>query len=210
VVAVKPFTRHSGTAVPLDRANVDTDQIIPKEHCVRVERSGFGPYLFAHWRRESGFVMDLPRYRGASILVAGANFGCGSSREHAVWAIEDAGFRVVIAPSFGDIFATNCHKVGVLPVVLDASEVRHLSRRVSAEPGTCITVDLENRVVEADRERWEFAIDPFVAECLRNGWDDIAMTLRHEADITAFETGSAAAHRAELRDAEKEAHLGRG
>ena len=209
---MKPFTRHRGRAVPLDRANVDTDQIIPKEHCVRVERSGFGPYLFAHWRSEPGFVLDQPRHRGASILVAGDNFGCGSSREHAVWAIEDAGFRVVIAPSFGDIFATNCYKVGVLPIVLDTAEVRRLMRMVSAVPGTYVTVDLVTRVVEADSVGWEFAIDPFVAECLRNGWDDIAMTLRHEADITAFErgAGSVVAYRVGLRDAEKEAHDGRG
>ncbi|TMC06081.1 MAG: 3-isopropylmalate dehydratase small subunit [Chloroflexi bacterium] len=180
-----PFTRHTGRAVPLDRANVDTDQIIPKEFCVRVERSGFGRFLFAHWRREPGFVLDLPQHRGASILVAGDNFGCGSSREHAVWTIQDAGFRAVIAPSFGDIFRNNCHKTGVLPVVLPAAEA--LMRTVAGVPATEVTVDLERQVVEVPDGRWHFEIDAFVKDCLLNGWDDIGLTLRDERAIADYE-----------------------
>src|SRR5262245_38842824 len=146
---MEPISVIRGTALPLDRSDVDTDQIIPAEYLKRIERSGFGPFLFAEWRKDPDFVLNDPRYVGASILLAGANFGCGSSREHAPWAIEDAGFRVVIAPSFADIFRNNCTKIGLLPVELRGESVRALMDAVLDDPATGIEVDLERLVVRA-------------------------------------------------------------
>src|SRR5205809_2157834 len=144
---MQPCTTHTGTVLPLDRSDVDTDQIIPAEYLKRIERTGFGPFLFAEWRKDPGFVLNRPEHAGASILLAGANFGSGSSREHAVWALEDAGFRAVIAPSLADIFRTNCTKVGLVPVQLPADTVRTLMDAVVVDPSVRITVDLEARTV---------------------------------------------------------------
>jgi 3-isopropylmalate/(R)-2-methylmalate dehydratase small subunit len=184
---MEPFRRVRGRMAPLDRANVDTDQIIPKQFLKRIERSGFGPFLFYEWAKDPGFVLNRPEYRGAAILVAGPNFGCGSSREHAAWSIQDAGFRVVIAPSFGDIFHTNALKIGLLPVRLSEASVRRLLQLATEDPSLEATVDLEAQTVVAASFREGFEIDPFARECLLNGWDDIALTLRHEAAIAAFE-----------------------
>ncbi len=185
---MRPFRRHRGRMAPLDRANVDTDQIIPKQFLKRIERSGFGPFLFHDWRRqEKDFVLDRPEYRGASILVAGPNFGCGSSREHAAWALEDAGFRAVIAPSFADIFHSNCLKIGLLPVQLPDHSVRRLMDLAVEEPAAEVAIDLETLTVEAGDLRDLFQLDDFARECLLNGWDAVALTTRHEADIAAYE-----------------------
>src|SRR4026207_2503430 len=144
------FNQHAGLVAPLDRANVDTDQIIPKQFLKRIERTGFGEFLFYDWRSNPSFVLNQPRYKGASILVAGKNFGCGSSREHAVWALEDFGFRAVIAPSFADIFANNCEKKGVLTVVLTEKEVEEIVRRTNELPNYQLTLDLEQCKVQDD------------------------------------------------------------
>jgi 3-isopropylmalate/(R)-2-methylmalate dehydratase small subunit len=184
---MRAFTRHEGRMVPLDRADVDTDQIFPKQYGKRITRE-LGPYLFRDWRdSDPDFPLDRPQYQGASVLVAGENFGCGSSREHAVWAVDDAGFRVVVAPSFGDIFRNNCYKSGILPVILPEADVRHLVEQATASPETLVTVDLETRSLRCGDWEREFPIDDFVRTCLLNGWDDIGLTLRHEADIAAFE-----------------------
>jgi 3-isopropylmalate/(R)-2-methylmalate dehydratase small subunit len=189
-----PFRNHTGLVAALDRANVDTDQIIPKQFLKRIERTGFGESLFYDWRyRPDGelnedFPLNEPRYRGASILVAGKNFGCGSSREHAPWALADFGFRAVVAPSFADIFANNCQKNGLLPVILNETEVAELIRRAHEIEGYQLTVDLERRVVsDADGFVAAFAIDDFQRHCLLEGLDDIDLTLQHAADITAYE-----------------------
>ena len=184
---MEPFTTHSGTVLPLDRADVDTDQIIPAEYLKRVERTGFGEFLFDSWRRDPAFVMNDPRYRGASILLAGANFGCGSSREHAVWALEDAGFRAIVAPSFADIFRNNCTKVGLLPAALQEEIIRSLFDAVLEDPSTPITVDLERKVVSAPGIEAAFAIDDFTRRRLLEGLDDIGLTLRHTTEIRAYE-----------------------
>ena len=160
-VTVEPIAVIDGTAVPLDRSDVDTDQIIPAQYLKRIERSGFGPFLFDEWRKDPGFVLNDPRYEGASILIAGANFGSGSSREHAPWALEDYGFRAVIAPSFADIFRNNCFKVGMLPVELRAESVRALMDAVLDDPTTRIVVDLPERVVRAPGLDESFDIDEF-------------------------------------------------
>jgi 3-isopropylmalate/(R)-2-methylmalate dehydratase small subunit len=175
---VEPFRQVSGIIAPLDRASVDTDQIIPKQFLKRIERSGYGPFLF---------VLDRPEYRGATVLVTGANFGCGSSREHATWALLDAGFRVVVAPSFADIFLSNCLRVGLLPVVLPEADVRLLVELAQERPGARITVDLHTQSLEAPGIHLTFAIDPFWRDCLLNGWDEIALTMKHEALITRYE-----------------------
>jgi 3-isopropylmalate/(R)-2-methylmalate dehydratase small subunit len=188
---VRAFTAHSGRVLPIDRDNVDTDQIIPKQFLKRIERSGFGPFLFYDWRRDPGFPLDKPEYAGASILVGGANFGCGSSREHAPWAIEDAGFRAVIAPSFADIFRNNCAKTGLLAVQLTEGQVRQLLSMAEEDPTIEVTVDLRAQRVSAPGFEARFEIDPFVKESLLNGWDDVALTLRHEDAITRFETAAA-------------------
>jgi len=183
------FQRHQGRMVPLDRANVDTDQIIPKQFLKRIERAGFGPFLFYDWRRnDPEFILDQPEYQGASVLLAGPNFGCGSSREHAPWSIQDAGFRVVIAPSFADIFRNNCLKIGLLPVELLEPSVRRLMDVALEDPTAVVTVDLESQTVEAAEYSEPFEIDPFAKECLLNGWDDVALTLRHQDAIAAFES----------------------
>jgi 3-isopropylmalate/(R)-2-methylmalate dehydratase small subunit len=181
--------------VPLDRINVDTDQIIPKQFLKRIERTGFGQFLFYDWRfaadgkKNSGFVLDEPRYEGASILVAGKNFGCGSSREHAVWALADFGFRAVISSSFADIFANNSTKNGFLTVRLSESEVAELMRRASEVNNYQLTIDLEQCEVRDDQGfRAKFPVDEFVRHCLLNGLDDIGLTLQHEAEIAAYES----------------------
>jgi 3-isopropylmalate/(R)-2-methylmalate dehydratase small subunit len=185
---MEPFTRVTGVLAPLDRANVDTDQIIPKQFLKRIERSGYGPFLFYDWRREGGFILDKPDYRGAQVMVTGANFGCGSSREHAAWSLLDAGFRVVIAPTFGDIFKSNSFRSGLLPVELPEAQVVELIRLATEEPGMEVTVDLAVQRIDAGGFETSFAIDPFYRECLLNGWDEIALTLRQEADIARYET----------------------
>ena len=188
---MKAFTRHTGRVLPLDRADVDTDQIIPAEYLKRVERSGFGPFLFDSWRTDPGFVLNRPEHAGASILVTGPNFGSGSSREHAVWALEDHGFRAIVAPSFADIFRNNCTKVGLLPVVLPTGRVRDLLDAVATDPTLEITVDLETqRVVGAGIDE-PFEIDAFTRWRLLEGLDDIGLTLRHETAITAYEAARA-------------------
>jgi len=184
---MQPFTTHIGKAVPLDRADVDTDQIIPAEYLKRIERTGFGPFLFDSWRSDPDFVLNRPGYAGATILLAGLNFGSGSSREHAVWALEDHGFRVVISPSFADIFRNNCTKVGLLPVELPADTVRRLMDLVLDDPATEITVDLDSKRVSAPGLEATFEIDDFTRWCLLEGLDDIGLTLRHEDAIGTFE-----------------------
>jgi 3-isopropylmalate/(R)-2-methylmalate dehydratase small subunit len=185
---MEPFTRVTGVLAPLDRENVDTDQIIPKQFLKRIERSGYGPFLFYDWRRAGGFVLERPEYQGASVLVTRANFGCGSSREHAAWSLLDAGFRVVIAPSFADIFKSNSFRSGLLPVDLPEPAVRQLIELAMQEPGMEITVDLDQQRVAAAGFEATFVIDPFFRECLLNGWDEVALTLREEAAIARFES----------------------
>jgi 3-isopropylmalate/(R)-2-methylmalate dehydratase small subunit len=192
---MNPFRVHKGRVVPLDRINVDTDQIIPKQFLKRIERTGFGQFLFYDWRfaadgkKNSGFVLDEPRYEGASVLVAGKNFGCGSSREHAVWALADFGFRAVISSSFADIFANNSTKNGFLTVRLSESEVAELMRRASEVNNYQLTIDLEQCEVRDDQGfRAKFPVDEFVRHCLLNGLDDIGLTLQHEAEIVAYES----------------------
>jgi 3-isopropylmalate/(R)-2-methylmalate dehydratase small subunit len=192
---MKPFRTHRGLVAPLDRINVDTDQIIPKQFLKRIERTGFGQFLFYDWRfaadgKKSGdFILDEPRYAGASILVAGKNFGCGSSREHAVWALADFGFRAVISSSFADIFANNSTKNGFLTVLLREYEVGELMRRAREVNDYQLTIDLEQCEVRDDQGfRAKFPIDDFVRHCLLNGLDDIGLTLQHEAEIASYET----------------------
>ncbi|HXY02587.1 MAG TPA: 3-isopropylmalate dehydratase small subunit [Terriglobales bacterium] len=190
---MQPFRVHKGRVAPLYRANIDTDQIIPKQFLKRIERTGFGEFLFYDWRSRNGvrdpsFVLNQPRYAGSSILVAGKNFGCGSSREHAVWAIADYGFRAVIAPSFADIFANNCVKNGVLTVVLAEEEVSEIARRAAELPSYQLTVDLDQCTVHDQQALFaEFAVDEFSRQCLLQGLDDIGLTLQHEAEIAAYE-----------------------
>ncbi|HEV2451733.1 MAG TPA: 3-isopropylmalate dehydratase small subunit [Streptosporangiaceae bacterium] len=186
---MEPFVSHTGRAVPLRRCNVDTDQIIPAEYLKSVRRTGFGDALFATWREDPGFVLNQPAYFGATILLAGTDFGIGSSREHAVWALADYGFRVVIAPRFGDIFRGNATKAGLLPVRLDDRTVSALQDAVEADPNTEITVDLAGREVRsaARPDGDSFEIDDYTRWRLMEGLDDIGLTLRHVSDITAFE-----------------------
>ena len=186
---MEPFTRVTGVLAPLDRANVDTDQIIPKQFLKRIERSGYGPFLFYDWRRDGTFILDRPEYARAAVLVSGANFGCGSSREHAPWSLLDAGFRAVIAPSFGDIFKNNSFRCGLLPVELIEVQVADLIRLATEEPGIEVTVDLEARHVRASGFEASFKIDEFYRESLLNGWDEIALTLLRDAEIASFEAG---------------------
>lgn len=176
-----------GRMAPLDRANVDTDQIMPKQFLKRIERSGYGPFIFYDWRQAGGFVLDEPAYQGASVLVTGPNFGCGSSREHAAWGIQDAGFRAVIATSFADIFRSNCVKIGLLPLELEESAVRSLMTLATSAPGTELTIDLPTQTVSADGVQLRFDFDPFWKECLLNGWDEVGLTLRQEPAIAAYE-----------------------
>lgn len=198
------FVVHEGLVAPLDRANVDTDAIIPKQFLKSIRRTGFGPNLFDEWRYldhgEPGkdnstrplnpdFVLNQPRYQGASILLARKNFGCGSSREHAPWALQQYGFRAIVAPSFADIFFNNCYKSGLLPIVLSEAQVDQLFNEVKAFAGFRLVVDLENQVLRTPDGRigFEFAIDEFRKYCLLNGLDDIGLTLRHADEIRAFE-----------------------
>ena len=188
-----PFVTHTGRAVPLRRSNVDTDQIIPAVYLKRVTREGFGDGLFAAWREDPSFVLNQPRYAGATILVAGPDFGTGSSREHAVWALLDYGFRAVIAPRFGDIFRTNATKAGLLPVVLPEKTVALIQDAAEAEPPAEVTVDLAGREVRvaggglAGPLAEPFEIDDYTRWRLMEGLDDVGLTLRHEAAIAAFE-----------------------
>jgi 3-isopropylmalate/(R)-2-methylmalate dehydratase small subunit len=186
-VTVEPVTRIEGTALPLDRADVDTDQIIPAQYLKRVDRTGFGPYLFDEWRKDAAFVFNDARFAGSSILLAGPNFGCGSSREHAPWAIEDYGFRAVIAPSFGDIFRNNSLKIGLLPIELPQESVRALMDAVFDDATTRIVVDLDRRTVSAPGVAETFAIDDFTRWRLMEGLDEIGLTLRHDDDIARYE-----------------------
>ena len=189
------FETFKGLVAPLFQANIDTDQIIPKQFLTRIERTGYGAFLFNDWRLNSdgspkpNFVLNDQRYAGASILVAGANFGCGSSREHAPWSLLDYGFRVVIAPSFGDIFFNNSLKNGLLPVRLDEKIVNRLVEDTQTIDGYSLTIDLENKTVaDASGVIATFEIDEFRRYCLLNGLDDIGLTLQHEEKITAFES----------------------
>ena len=185
---MRAVRRVSGRAMPLDRADVDTDQIIPAHWLRRVERTGYGAGLFEAWRRDPAFVMNDPRYSGATILVAGANFGSGSSREHAVWALEEAGFRAVIAPRLADIFRSNCLKSGLVPVELDADAVTTLLRLVEGDPAAEVIVDVEARTVEAPGVRATFALEDHARTRLLEGLDDIAVTLAHADEISKYET----------------------
>ena len=184
---MEPTRRVEGTAVPLDRSDVDTDQIVPAQFLKRTERTGFGPFLFHEWKKDPAFVMNDERYEGATILIAGANFGSGSSREHAPWALEDHGFRAVIAPSFADIFRNNCCKIGLLPVELPQESVRALMDAVLDDPTTRIVVDLEALTVTAPSVQEAFAFDDFRRWCLLEGYDDIDLSLRHADEITSYE-----------------------
>jgi 3-isopropylmalate/(R)-2-methylmalate dehydratase small subunit len=184
---MEPVTRIEGTAVPLDRADVDTDQIIPAQYLKRVERTGFGPFLFDEWRKDPDFVLNDERYAGASILIAGANFGSGSSREHAPWALEDYGFRAVIAPTFADIFRNNSLKVGLLPVELRDESVRALMDAVLDDATTRIEIDLDALTVRAPGIDEVFDMEPFTRWRLMEGLDDIGLTMRHTDAIDAFE-----------------------
>ncbi len=193
---MKAFTRLTGLVLPLDRSNVDTDQIIPKQFLKRIERTGFGQFLFFDWRfLDDGspnpeFVLNRPEYRGATILLARRNFGCGSSREHAPWALEDFGFRVVIAPSFADIFYNNCFKNGMLPLPLDEAAVDDLFARANRHAGYRLTVDLEaQRLSDACGLALPFTVDAFRRHCLLDGLDDIGLTLGHADQIAAYEQG---------------------
>ena len=191
---MQPFRIHKGKVAPLDRANIDTDQIIPKQFLKRIERTGFGEFLFYDWRRgkdgsqDPSFSLNQPRYTGASVLATGKNFGCGSSREHAVWALEDFGFRTVIAPSFADIFANNCVKNGILTVVLSEEQVAEIVHRAANLPDYQLTIDLERCKVEDEHGfSATFQIDDFTRHCLLEGLDDIGLTLQHQSEISAYE-----------------------
>jgi len=191
---MQPFTTHTGLVAPMDRADVDTDQIIPKQFLKRIERTGFGQYAFFDWRyRDDGsanpeFELNRPEYAGASVLIARRNFGCGSSREHAPWALGDYGFRVIIAPSFADIFFNNCFKNGMLPIPLDEQQVDDLFQRVAGHPGYRLTVDLENQTITDEHGlKLTFEVDPFRRRCLLEGLDDIGMALEYEPKIAAYE-----------------------
>ncbi len=192
---MEPFTKLTTIAAPLPRVNVDTDQIIPKQFLKRIERTGFGEFAFFDWRYlpdgspNPAFELNRPGYEGAGILVTGRNFGCGSSREHAPWALLEYGFRAIIAPSFADIFYNNCIQNGMLPIVLPDDRVEELLEKALAEPGYRLTVDLEEQAVyDTAGFRAPFEIDPFVRERLLNGLDDISLTLQHDEDIAAFES----------------------
>ena len=191
---MQAFNKHTGLVAPLDRANVDTDQIIPKQFLKRIERTGFGEFLFYDWRYlpdgqpNPSFVLNQPRYHDASILVADKNFGCGSSREHAPWALGEFGFRVIIAPSFADIFANNCFKNGMLPITLAAAEVAQIMDRAQRHEGYALSVDLETQTVSDENDlSISFVVGEFQRYCLLEGLDDIGLTLRHEDAIKAYE-----------------------
>jgi 3-isopropylmalate/(R)-2-methylmalate dehydratase small subunit len=184
---MEKFTVHTGTAVPLRRSNVDTDQIIPGEYLKRITRHGYEDALFAEWRSEPDFVLNQPQHDGATILVAGPEFGTGSSREHAVWALQDYGFKVVLSSRFADIFRGNSGKVGLLTAVIDQSAIEDLWAAIDADPTVAVTVDLNERTVAWNGTTAPFEVDDYVRWRLLEGLDDIGITLRHEADISAFE-----------------------
>ena len=191
---MQPFKKHTGLVAPMDRVNVDTDQMVPKQFLKWCTRDGFGRVLFYDWRYLPGekpnpeFVLNYPRYKGASVLIARDNFGCGSSREHAPWALLDYGFRVILAPSYADIFYNNCFQNGILPATLKSEELDELFKRTEQNEGYRLTVDLEQQTVTEDKGlRYTFEIDPFRKDCLLKGLDNIGLTLVHEADISAFE-----------------------
>ncbi|MCL4691982.1 MAG: 3-isopropylmalate dehydratase small subunit [Candidatus Hydrogenedentes bacterium] len=191
---MKPFTTLTGIVAPLEALNVDTDQIIPKQFLKRIERTGYEDFLFFDWRfkpdgsPDPDFEMNAPRYLGASILLTKDNFGCGSSREHAPWALENYGFRCILAPSYADIFFNNCFNNGMLPIVLPANVIEQLFQEVRNQEGYSLTVDLPAQTItKPDGSTIAFEVDPFKKECLLNGWDQIGLTLRHEDKITAFE-----------------------
>ncbi|HEX5445094.1 MAG TPA: 3-isopropylmalate dehydratase small subunit [Pirellulales bacterium] len=191
---MKPFTQHTGLVAAMDRANVDTDQIIPKQFLKRIERTGFGQFLFFDWRQlpdgspDPQFELNRPESRGATILLARRNFGCGSSREHAPWALEDFGFRAIIAPSFADIFYNNCFKNGLLPIRLDEAQVDDLFRRAAKHTGYRLTIDLESQTIRDEHGlNLSFDVEPFRKHCLLNGLDDIGLTLAHADKIAAYE-----------------------
>lgn len=188
-----PIRQHEGLVYPINRSNIDTDQIIPKQFLKRIERQGFGQFLFYNWRFDENeqprtdFSLNENRYQGATIMVAGENFGCGSSREHAPWALQDYGFLVIIAPSFADIFYSNCSKNGILPVRLEEKEVQELMQKAE-KPGYRLTADLEHqKVYDNDGFEASFEITSYMREMLLNGWDEISVTLTHEDKITQFE-----------------------
>jgi 3-isopropylmalate/(R)-2-methylmalate dehydratase small subunit len=187
---MKPVTIISGRAVPLDRSDVDTDQIIPSDWLKRVERTGFGAGLFAQWRDDRGFVLNQPEFVGATILVAGHNFGTGSSREHAVWALLDYGFEAVVSSQFADIFRNNCTKQGLVPVQVSPEADRTLLEAITADPTLELTVDVARGTIEAPAIGFEttFPLDEFTRDRLVNGWDDIGLSLRHEAEIGDYES----------------------
>ncbi len=174
---------------PLDRADVDTDQIIPKQFLKRIERTGYGPFLFFDWRAGGDFVLDKAEYTGASVLVTGANFGCGSSREHAPWALRDFGFKAIVSPSFADIFLANCYKTGLLAVTLPDRQVRHLIDLASEDPTVKVTVDLEKQEVRGEGFAYPFEIDAFARDCLLHGLDEIGLVEQHTPEIATFEAG---------------------
>ncbi len=186
---MEPIETIRAQAMPLNRADVDTDQIIPAKYLKLVERSGFGKYLFDSWRKDESFVLNDPAYSNAHVMIAGPNFGCGSSREHAPWALEDYGFKAVIAPSFADIFRNNCAKIGLLLITLQPDEVDILMQAAEQKPESVLTIDLEAQTVQLDGEDWSmhFEIDSFFKHCLLNGLDDISLTLQREDSISKFE-----------------------
>jgi 3-isopropylmalate/(R)-2-methylmalate dehydratase small subunit len=186
---MKPVHVITGRALPLDRSDVDTDQIIPSDWLKRVERTGFGAGLFGEWRDDRSFVLNDQRFAGATVLVAGPNFGTGSSREHAVWALQDYGFEAVVSPRFGDIFRNNCTKAGLVPVQVEAEVGRHLLDAVAADPSLEVTVDVARGTLEVPAAgiTTTFPLDDFTRQRLLHGWDDIGLTLRHEDEITRFE-----------------------
>ena len=190
---MRPFHCEHGVVVPLDRSDVDTDQIIPKQFLKRIERTGYGEFLFNDWRYDEGgaerpdFVLNRPEYRSGTLLVAGRNFACGSSREHAVWALNDQGIRAVIAPSFADIFRNNALKSGLLPVILPEEQVRQLLDVATEDPGVVGIVDLEEQSVKVGGLSFHFEMDPFERRCLLDGLDDIGLSLIHEPAISAYE-----------------------
>ena len=188
---MKPFVRTTGRVAVLERPDVDTDQIIPKQFLKRIERTGWADGLFFDWRKDPDFELNNPAYAGATILLAGRNFGCGSSREHAPWALQESGYEVIVASSFADIFVSNCVKTGLVPVVLPATDVQTLMDLVDREQGTEMTVDLEQQTITAASEVFAFPFDPGVRHRLLNGLDDIGLTLHHEAEIDAYEAAHA-------------------
>jgi 3-isopropylmalate/(R)-2-methylmalate dehydratase small subunit len=186
---MEPFKPVKGRSIPLNRADVDTDQIISKEFLKRIERTGFGPFAFDDWKKDPDFVLNNPAYNGAPLMVTGPNFGCGSSREHAPWALEDLGLKAIIAPSFADIFRNNCAKIGLLTVVLPQADCDYLIARSEELPSSEIVVDLETQTVSTADGTWSrtFEIDPFVKHCLLNGLDEIGLTMQEGDAISAFE-----------------------